>query len=243
LHYLDRIETASGEIIAEFERPRRSGFEKVLEPGHADMMLSIMQSVVDSGTARSLRTSFGLHGTLMGKTGTTQNQSDGWFIGYNSELVTGVWVGAEQPQIHFRTLYRGQAAKTALPIFGDYMKQIYRDKRFRHIRYAKYETPPEMVLALLDCPPFLPEMPVVWNMDDASVDEITVWSRTVDAIAPEELEALLHENPRRRNESLRNYANRIRRKYERQGNRDERRQQRKDFWEAILFGEKKDGGN
>jgi penicillin-binding protein 1A len=239
LHYLDRIETASGEIIADFDRPRRSRFEKVLEPGHADMMLSILQSVVDSGTARSLRTVYGINGTLMGKTGTTQNQSDGWFLGFNSELVTGVWVGAAQPQIHFRSLYRGQASKTALPIFGDYMKRVYRDKQFRHIRYARYETPPEMVVALLDCPPHLPEMPVLWDATDAGVDEITAWSRTVEAIAPAELEALLREHPRRRNESLGNYADRIRRKYEREENRDGRRQQRKEFWEAILFGEQK----
>ncbi|MEL7427560.1 MAG: transglycosylase domain-containing protein [Bacteroidota bacterium] len=124
LHYLDRIETADGEVLVSFDRPNTNRFEKVLEPGHADMMLEIMESVVDSGTARRLRTTFGLRGTLMGKTGTTQEQSDGWFVGFNPKMVTGVWVGSDHPGIHYRTLYRGQASRTALPIFGSYTLRV-----------------------------------------------------------------------------------------------------------------------
>ncbi|MCB0588234.1 MAG: transglycosylase domain-containing protein, partial [Phaeodactylibacter sp.] len=98
MHYLDRIETAEGDTLAVFERPDPRRFPAVLTEAHADMMIHMLESVVDSGTARSLRYQYGLYNDLAGKTGTTQNQSDGWFIGFNPRLVAGVWVGAEMPQ-------------------------------------------------------------------------------------------------------------------------------------------------
>ncbi|MEL6655360.1 MAG: transglycosylase domain-containing protein [Bacteroidota bacterium] len=241
LHYLDRIETADGEVLVSFDRPNTNRFEKVLEPGHADMMLEIMESVVDSGTARRLRTTFGLRGTLMGKTGTTQEQSDGWFVGFNPKMVTGVWVGSDHPGIHYRTLYRGQASRTALPIFGSYTLRVYKDSQFKSIRRASYPDPPEMVQALLECPPYLPEMPIV-DFLDGDVDEMVAWSRLIESIDPERLQGLLNEHPRRGNESLGRYAMRIRRIYDRQERRDGRREERKEHWSKILFGKKEDDG-
>ena len=241
LHYLDRIETSDGKVLVSFDRPDPNQFKKVLEPGHADMMLNIMQSVVDSGTARRLRTTFGLRGTLMGKTGTTQNQTDGWFVGYNPKMVTGVWVGSDHPGIHFRTLSRGQASRTALPVFGSYTLRVYQDSEFKAIRRATYPAPPEMVQALLECPPYLPELPIVDYLD-SPVDQMVEWNRTIDAIDPMLLQELLDEHPRRNNETLGEYAMRIRRIYERQERRDERREERKEHWSKILFGKKGDDG-
>ncbi len=248
LHYLDRIETKDGIVLYEKGRPQRKHFKKVLEPGHADMMLSLMQEVVDSGTAKRLRTKFGLYGTLMGKTGTTQDQADGWFVGYNSKLVTGVWVGTDQAGIHFRSLSRGQAARTALPVCGAYLKRVYRNKAFRKIKNATYESPPEMVVALMECPPFLPDLPII-NFEDENVSDVVLWSQTVDAIAPDQLQEILERTPRRNNETLRNYSRRIREQNERvlqkrgrEEHRDERREKRKEFWGNVLFGKKKNGG-
>ncbi len=237
LHYLDRIETAKGEVLLTFERPDGNRFKKILEPGHADMILNIMQSVVDSGTAQRLRTEFGLGGTLMGKTGTTQDQADGWFIGFNPKLVTGVWVGTDHPGIHFRSLSRGQASRTALPVFGSYTVRVYKDSNFKAISRATYPEPPEMVLALLECPPYLPEMPIV-GYEDAPVDQMVEWNRTIESMDPALLQELLNENPRRDNETLGEYAQRIRNKSERHERRDERRE----HWSKVLFGKEKDDG-
>ena len=90
-HYLDRIETADGTVLAEFDRPNPRRFPRVLEKPQADMMIRMLESVVDSGTARKLRYHYGLYNDLAGKTGTTQNQSDGWFMGFNPRLVAGAW--------------------------------------------------------------------------------------------------------------------------------------------------------
>ncbi|PTM14889.1 MAG: penicillin-binding protein [Bacteroidetes bacterium] len=237
LHYLDKIVTADGEVLATFPRPNGKKFVKVLEPGHADMMLNLLQSVVDSGTAQRLRSEFGIQGTLMGKTGTTQEQGDGWFVGFNSQLVTGVWVGADQPGIHFRTLSNGQASRTALPIFGSYTVRVYKDAKFKKIRQATYPEPPEMVLALLECPPYLPELPVV-GYEDAPVDQMVDWNRTIESIDPVRLQEVLTDNPRRDNENLSEYAERIRRL----AGRDERREERRDYWGKVFFGKKEDGG-
>ena len=241
LHYLDRIETAAGEVIVSFERPDHKRFTKVLEPGHADMMLNLMQSVVDSGTAKRMRTEFGLYGPLYGKTGTTQDQRDGWFIAFKPNLVAGAWVGAEDPDIHFRTLYRGQGSRTALPVVGQFMRSVYRDKDYRPIRNATFPTPPDTIFALLQCPPFLPEMPIM-DFGEDPYHEVVIWSEVVNAIPPEVLAEVLRERPRREGENLAKYAERVLRISERWMRRDERREERKDFWGRVLFGDKDDDG-
>ena len=85
------------------------------------------------GTGSSLRGSWrpwgGITAQTAGKTGTTQNNSDGWFMGLTPELVTGVWVGAEDPPVRFKTMAWGQGARMALPIYGYYMQKVYADRR------------------------------------------------------------------------------------------------------------------
>ncbi|MBX2875876.1 MAG: transglycosylase domain-containing protein, partial [Saprospiraceae bacterium] len=128
LHYLDRIETSDGYVIAEFERPNPKNFRRVLPEEHADVMIKMMESVIDSGTAKRVHYRYGIYGAVAGKTGTTQNHSDGWFMGFTPKLVAGAWVGAESPRVHFRTMGVGQGSNTALPIWGEFMKRVYKDK-------------------------------------------------------------------------------------------------------------------
>jgi penicillin-binding protein 1A len=91
------------------------------------LMLELMKGVVESGTGRRLRFRYNLTNPIAGKTGTTQNNSDGWFIGITPDLVTGVWVGAEDRGIRFRSIALGQGANMALPIWGLFMQRVYND--------------------------------------------------------------------------------------------------------------------
>lgn len=244
LHYLDRIETADGELIVAFKRPSDRNLVKILETDHADMMLHFMQQVIDRGTGSRVRGEFGITGTLMGKTGTTQEQGDGWFMGFNSRLVTGVWIGAEQSGIHFRTLSNGQAARTALPVFGAYLSRVYQNNAFKSIRNAAYPAPSDTVSALLQCPHFLDDMPL--SEDDYEVDEeplgedMDEWNKTVAAMDEATLNALMLEFPRRDEESLGRYARRILRKFKRMQPVDDAQGMIEEDWESIFFSKKKE---
>lgn len=238
LHYLDRIETAEGEILLEFDPPNPRRFPRVLEEQQADMMVKMLEAVVDSGTARRLRYKFGLYNDIAGKTGTTQNQSDGWFIGFNPKLVAGAWVGASLPQVHFRSLYRGQGSSTALPIYGAFMKKVYRDKQFKSIRYARFAELPDTVAALMKCPPFLEEMPILAEYEDGYYyfeDERGLFGRLFDQPYRDKEGRIINVPPRMEGESDEAYVQRVRR-YQRQlEERAERQQKRKAFWSRLLF--------
>ncbi len=239
LHYLDRIETADGEVIAEFDRPVPAQFPRVLEAAQAQMMTGMLQSVVDSGTARKLRYQFGLYNDLAGKTGTTQRQTDGWFVGYNPKLVAGAWVGAEWPQVHFRTLYRGQGSATALPIYGRFMRKLYKDQAFKSIRYARFPEPADTVAALMKCPPYLEEMPILAAHEDGYYyfeDNRSLLGRVLDQPYRDEEGRIINVPPRMEGESDEAYVRRVRRYQEQLEARKERREKRKDFWSKLLFG-------
>ncbi len=126
---IERIEDRNGKVIYEAHQERK----KVLSPTVAHEVLKMMLGVVQGGTGSSLRGSWrpwgGITAQTAGKTGTTQNNSDGWFMGLTPELVTGVWVGAEDRSVRFKTMAWGQGARMALPIYGYYMQKVYADKR------------------------------------------------------------------------------------------------------------------
>ncbi len=117
----------------------------------AETITHFLQSVVDSGTASSLRNQFGFTFDIAGKTGTTQNHTDGWFIGYTPDLVCGAWVGADNPQTRFRSLSLGQGSKMALPIWGYFMQKVTSDSEFLRMKQRQFEHN-FYVLASLDCP-------------------------------------------------------------------------------------------
>ncbi|MDX1666791.1 MAG: transglycosylase domain-containing protein [Saprospiraceae bacterium] len=243
LHYLDRIENSRGEVIASFSAPDPDDFEQVLRPETAAVVTRMLESVVDSGTARRLRYEYGLRGAIAGKTGTSQNQSDGWFVGFTPDLVAAVWVGAEMPSVHFRTLSTGQGSNSALPIWGEFVKQAYRSDTYRRSRTARFAAPPDSLVALLQCPPYLEEMPVIVDFW-ADYDENPAFFNRV----LRELEIQLGEDQalslkrRRFSESPEEYIERMLKYNERLERRKDRRQERKNFWSKLLFGKDDDGG-
>lgn len=145
--YLKRIEDKSGNVLYE-QAPETSN--RVISRRHALMMTEMLKSVVDSGTAASLRTVYGFDNEIAGKTGTTQAYTDGWFIGYTPVLITGVWIGGDHPKIRFRYGGYGQGATAALPVWARYMQSIYRDPLYRHSKTLSFEIP-KWVQEELDC--------------------------------------------------------------------------------------------
>lgn len=117
-YYLSEIRDREGNIL--FKAVPKAATEAL--PAHeAHLMSNILASVINEGTGQRLRSTYGLTNELAGKTGTTQNQVDGWFIGYNPKIVIGVRVGANDVNIHFNSIRLGQGASMALPIFGELM--------------------------------------------------------------------------------------------------------------------------
>ncbi len=104
-------------------------------------VLYMLLNVVDSGTGSSLRGTYGISAEMGGKTGTTNSNSDSWFMGVTPDLVTGVWVGGEERYIHFNTMALGQGARAALPIYGLYMKKVYADPKLPYRQDAKFKFP------------------------------------------------------------------------------------------------------
>ncbi|WP_207423238.1 penicillin-binding protein 1A [Desertivirga brevis] len=136
--FITKISDQDGNIIEEHVP---EGQDQALDPLHASTIVEMMKAVVNEGSARRLRGQYGLGMDIAGKTGTTQNQSDGWFIGIVPGLVTGVWVGGQNPAIRFRTLELGQGASTALPIFGSFMNSFVRDGGGYKYNFAKFAEP------------------------------------------------------------------------------------------------------
>lgn len=120
---VSRIEDSEGNVVAEFT-PRMN---EVITEESSYYMIDMMRAVIDNGTGRRLRYAHELEGPIAGKTGTTNNNSDGWFVGYVPDLVTACWVGGEDRDIHFNNAKLGQGAYMALPIWGYYMKKVYSD--------------------------------------------------------------------------------------------------------------------
>lgn len=240
-HYLDRIETADGKVIVKFNRPNPNRFPQLLATTHADMMIKMLQAVVDSGTARRLHYEFGLGNNVGGKTGTTQNNSDGWFVGFTPKLVAGAWVGAETPQVHFRSTRVGQGAYSALPIFGRFMKKVNADAQLRDWRWGQFSTPADSVMALMQCPHFLSEMPLY--VDDLGLpDTPGFFRRLIHNFKENEepREVSMDQLPARRpGESDAQYQERVQGQIRKEENRDEKREKRKEFWNKLLFGKEK----
>ena len=116
-----------------------------------EIMVEMLKRVVFQGIAAPIRYDFQLFGDIGGKTGTSQNQADGWFIGFTSNLVVGAWVGAENPAIHFKTMELGQASHTALPINGEFLRMLNKDDSFQYYLKEDFKKPSKDVLKLFNC--------------------------------------------------------------------------------------------
>ncbi len=135
--YVTRIEDRNNNVIATF-KPRKM---EAISEETAYLMLKLLQEVVNSGTGIRLRFRYEFTNEIGGKTGTTQNQSDGWFMGVTPQLVSGAWVGGEVRSIHFRSIAQGQGANMALPIWALYMKKVYDDPELNIMYDAAFDKP------------------------------------------------------------------------------------------------------
>ena len=112
-----------------------------------------MQATVDEGTATRLRSKYGLNNDIAGKTGTTQNNKDGWFVGITPQLVCVTWVGSDDHRIGFRNTGIGQGANSALPIFALLMQKMNNDSNFNEITKARFQPLSQELASLMECPP------------------------------------------------------------------------------------------
>ncbi len=135
--YVTRIEDANGNVIGKFAPQMHEIFSETT----SYKMIYMMRAVVDGGTGSRIRRNYSLYMPMGGKTGTTQNNSDGWFMGYTPSLVSGVWVGGEDRSIHFDNIAEGQGATMALPIWALYMKKVLADKELGYSSTEQFDVP------------------------------------------------------------------------------------------------------
>lgn len=240
-YYITRIEDSQGEVIAEFFKPIA---ERVLERDHADMMIDMMQSVVDSGTAKRLRFQYGIRGQIAGKTGTTQSHADGWFMGFTPKLVAGAWVGGESPRVRFRSLRLGQGANTALPIWGRFMAKVQKDKSLRKFTNGKFAVPSPEVQYELDCPPFYEELPMLVEEELEELGEGVngALDRLIESLRKDNKDRRINERPKTNNERAKRQqkeSERIRKKNEKLRKKREKKKKRKEFWDRLKRKKKK----
>ncbi len=135
--FVTKIEDNEGNVIAQFQ-PR---LNEVISEQSANKMLYMLKGVVDGGTAGRLRFRYNFKGDIAAKTGTTNNNSDAWFMGMTPTLVSGVWVGGDDRDIHFDSMKMGQGATMALPVWAQYMRRVYNDRRLGYSEDAIFDLP------------------------------------------------------------------------------------------------------
>ena len=135
--YVTRIEDNNGNVLARFAPLTH----EIISETTSYKMIQMLQDVVDRGTGVRVRYKYGIKAPMGGKTGTTNNNSDGWFMGFTPSLVSGVWVGGEDRAIHFDNLAEGQGASMALPIYALYMQRVYRDSTLGYSEEEQFDIP------------------------------------------------------------------------------------------------------
>jgi len=135
--YIERIEDRNGKILDEMD-PAVEG-TAICSPENAELMIEMLRSVVNDGTAAGLRTKYRISADIAGKTGTTQNYTDGWFIGFTPGLVAGAWVGGDLQNVRFQNMQYGQGAYTAMPIWSGFMKNAFRDDHWRLLQEELFQ--------------------------------------------------------------------------------------------------------
>ncbi|MGS2761969.1 transglycosylase domain-containing protein [Sinomicrobium sp. M5D2P9] len=147
--FITRIEDNEGNVLVEFEP------EQTTKPAFSEhtrqVMLEIMKATINEGTASRIRYSYKLQNAIAGKTGTTQSNKDGWFVGITPNLVTVTWVGADDHRIGFRSTSMGQGANSALPVFAKFMQKMSRDTIYNNYTAARFPPTSASVLEELNC--------------------------------------------------------------------------------------------
>lgn len=149
-YFVSSIKDTEGKIYTDLT-PVKKG-EQVLAKETVQLVNHLMKTVVQEGTASRIRWKYGVYTMdLAGKTGTTQANADGWFMGITPKLVVGTWVGADDPRIRFRHTKLGQGSNTALPMAGYFLKSVEQDKSFKDLATAKFDPLPYTLSEKLDC--------------------------------------------------------------------------------------------
>jgi penicillin-binding protein 1A len=149
-YYMKSISTRDNVLLEEFPRP--PGTKTQLNEMNCQLVTHMMEAAVQRGTGAKIRSVYDIRGDFAGKTGTTQNYADGWFVGFTPTLVTGSWVGAEEPGIRFRSSRFGQGSYTALPVVGKFFRLLYDDPNYKKFQNARFPDLDEELLADLDIP-------------------------------------------------------------------------------------------
>jgi penicillin-binding protein 1A len=145
--FLLRIEDRNGNVLY----TNHTQIKQAMNEQTAYVMTYMLKGVIEDGTGTRLRSRYGFYNPIAGKTGTTENNSDGWFIGVTPQLVTGIWTGCEDRAIHFRTERLGEGANSALPIFALYMKRVYDNTSLGIKRNVDFDPPKGGLSITLDC--------------------------------------------------------------------------------------------
>ncbi len=169
--FVTRIEDRNGKVLEEFV----PNTEEVFSQEKAYVVTQLMRGVVEHGTGASLRGSkYKLTNPIAGKTGTTQNNSDGWFMGLTPDLVAGAWVGGEDRSVHFNSTAQGQGARMALPIWGLFFKKVYADKTIK-ISKGDFIRPAKMSEVEVDCSNYAEDPELIKQLfGEDETDEIDI---------------------------------------------------------------------
>ena len=135
--FVTRIEDSNGEVVANFQPM----MEEVISEDNSYKMIDMLRAVVNHGTGARMRHRYNMKGEIGGKTGTTNDNTDGWFIGFTPRLVSGAWVGGEDRDIHFDRESLGQGANAALPIWAYYMQKVFADRSLGYSDEEKFDIP------------------------------------------------------------------------------------------------------
>ena len=150
-YYLLKVENKKGEVLEEFKH--KDTLQSTFSETTRQVMVELLQSVVDNGTATRIRNTYGLRNDMGGKTGTTQSNKDAWFVSVMPKLVTVTWVGNDDHRIGFKTTRTGQGANAALPIAAKLFQKMNKDTTFNNITKARFKSPNATVSEMLDCEP------------------------------------------------------------------------------------------
>jgi len=167
-----RIEDSEGNLL--YSDSQHETGDTILTEEVAQTLLAMMQGVVDRGTAKGLRSIWNFKGDFVGKTGTTQNNTDAWFMGMNPKIIAGVWVGGDNPIVRFKTTTYGQGAYSALPIFANFFQSLYKDNKYAYLQNETFNIS-DSIYSTLACNDFdeegEPRIIDLFKKDDENIGE------------------------------------------------------------------------
>lgn len=233
--YLLKIVDRDGNVIYDYKAQEKEnptwGKDTALTVEQAAIMTKMMQTVIDSGTGSRFRKGYGILGDFAGKTGTSQNQSDGWFICFNPQLVTGSWVGGEFPVVRFRSMYLGQGSSSALPIVAMFWHKVANDKKLGRLLWDKFKDPGAYVNSMFGCRNRIymhPDSLALLKSDSTENNPADTAKAGIVKKLKEGLSDLLKKEDKDKKEQEKQQK-----KDDLENRRDERREKRKEFFDKL----------